>query len=119
MPDGQRLSTAYSATANYTAYSATANYLPGAHISILDPQVSEDPAGGSNPERRAETLSRREREVLALVAMGETSQAIAASLQLSVSTVETHVRHCLAKLGARNRPHAVLLGLRRGEISLL
>jgi len=32
--------------------------------------------------------------------------------------VETHVRHCVAKLGARNRPHAVALALQRGEIVL-
>jgi DNA-binding CsgD family transcriptional regulator len=32
--------------------------------------------------------------------------------------VETHVRHCLEKLGARNRAHAIALGLRDGEISL-
>ncbi len=34
------------------------------------------------------------------------------------STVETHVRNCLAKLGARNRAHAIALGLQSGEISL-
>ncbi len=34
------------------------------------------------------------------------------------SDVETHVRHCLEKLGARNRAHAIALGLRSGEISL-
>jgi DNA-binding CsgD family transcriptional regulator len=63
-------------------------------------------------------LSDREREVLARVAMGETGETIADALHISSATVETHVRHCLAKLGAKNRPHAIALGLQRGEIGL-
>jgi DNA-binding CsgD family transcriptional regulator len=43
---------------------------------------------------------------------------IAPALGVSSSTVETHVRHCLRKLGARNRAHAIALGVRRGEIRL-
>jgi DNA-binding NarL/FixJ family response regulator len=61
-------------------------------------------------------LSEREREVLMLVAMGETSNEIARRLHISVTTVDTHVRHCLTKLAARNRPNAVLLALQRGEL---
>ena len=53
-----------------------------------------------------------------MVAMGMGSSWIAATLKVSTSTVETHVRHCLDKLGARNRAHAIALGLRAGEISL-
>lgn len=53
-----------------------------------------------------------------MVAMGMGSSWIAAALGVSQSTVETHVRHCLDKLGARNRAHAIALGLRAGEISL-
>src|ERR1700712_5129394 len=63
-------------------------------------------------------LSHREREVLGHVAMGETGETIANALYISSATVETHVRHCLAKLGAKNRPHAIALGLQRGEIAL-
>jgi DNA-binding NarL/FixJ family response regulator len=47
---------------------------------------------------RLEPLSGREREVLALVAEGLTDRAIAERLWLSRKTVETHVRHILAKL---------------------
>jgi DNA-binding CsgD family transcriptional regulator len=50
--------------------------------------------------------------------MGETGGTIAEALFISTATVETHVRHCLAKLGARNRPHAIAVGLQRGEIAL-
>ena len=55
---------------------------------------------------------------LALIAMGNGSGAIALALAVSPSTVETHVRHCLDKLGASNRAHAIALGLKKGEIEL-
>jgi DNA-binding CsgD family transcriptional regulator len=111
MPDGQRIT---------LLYSATANFRPGQHISILDLSPSSEHAMqrvlGQTEEGR---LSRREREVLALVAMGETSQAIAATLHLSAATVETHVRHAINKLRARNRPHAIALALASGELALV
>jgi DNA-binding NarL/FixJ family response regulator len=47
---------------------------------------------------RLERLSEREREVLALVAQGLTDRAIAQRLWLTPKTIETHVRHILAKL---------------------
>ena len=99
-------------------YSATANVEPGRHLSIF-----LFPPGGRDrrPRERLSVqalLTGREREVLGMVAMGMGSSWIAAALELSQSTVETHVRHCLDKLGARNRAHAIALGLRAGEISL-
>jgi predicted ATPase/DNA-binding CsgD family transcriptional regulator len=48
-------------------------------------------------------LSERELEVARLVAEGLTNKAIAARLQLSVRTVDSHVRHALTKLGLDNR----------------
>jgi DNA-binding NarL/FixJ family response regulator len=68
--------------------------------------------------RAGQTLSPRERKVLALVAIGEAGQTIAAELRISQGTVETYIRHCLTKLGAKNRPYAAVLALKRGDISL-
>ena len=99
-------------------YSATANIEPARHLSILVfPAGSTDrrPSDASRPDV---LLTVREREVLGMVAMGMGSSWIAAALGISPSTVETHVRHCLDKLGARNRTHAIALGLRAREISL-
>jgi PAS domain S-box-containing protein len=108
MPDGARLE---------VEYSATANVEPGLHLSIL-----MFPPGGvgrhARPAEARQGLTDREREVLGMVAGGWGSSWIAAELGVSSSTVETHVRHVLEKLGARNRAHAISLGLQRGEISL-
>jgi non-specific serine/threonine protein kinase len=48
-------------------------------------------------------LTARELEVVALVSTGISNKAVAARLHLSVRTVESHVRHALAKLGLDNR----------------
>ncbi len=53
-----------------------------------------------------------------LIAGGERGASIAAALGVSQATTESHVRHCLVKLGARNRAHAIALGLQRGEIMI-
>jgi DNA-binding CsgD family transcriptional regulator len=51
-------------------------------------------------------LTRRELEILRLVAVGRTNREIAHELFLSPRTVEMHVRHMLAKLGCRSRVEA-------------
>jgi DNA-binding NarL/FixJ family response regulator len=63
-------------------------------------------------------LTARELEVLRLVASGYANKAISAHLDINEETTKTHVKSILAKLGARDRTHAVSLGLKRGIISL-
>ncbi len=109
MPDGPRLR---------VEYSATANIEPGRHLSILLFPPGDVELEPRRPSAEGLLLTDREREVLGMVAMGMGSTWIASALGVSPSTVETHVRHCLEKLGARNRAHAIALGLRIGEISL-
>jgi DNA-binding CsgD family transcriptional regulator len=104
-------------------YSATAHFAPSRHLGVLglptiDPSSVRPTLEDAEQREPHMPLSDREREVLARVAMGETGEAIARALSISFATVETHVRHCLAKLGAKNRPHAIALGLQRGEITL-
>ncbi|MBS1885421.1 MAG: response regulator transcription factor, partial [Actinobacteria bacterium] len=62
-------------------------------------------------------LTRREQEVLVLLAGGATNPAIAESLHLSPRTVDHHVSAILAKLGAGNRTAAVEQGRRRGLLA--
>jgi LuxR family maltose regulon positive regulatory protein len=54
-----------------------------------------------------EPLSKRELEVLQLLARGASNQEIAQELVIAVDTVKRHVSHILAKLGVQNRFHAV------------
>ena len=61
-------------------------------------------------------LSRREREVLGLVARGLNAEEIADQLDLAPATVRTHVRNAKRRLGARTRAQAVTVALRGGEI---
>jgi len=63
-----------------------------------------------------EPLTPREREVLALVARGYTSQRIARRLGVSLATVRTHVEHTRSKLGARSRSQAVARAMALGQL---
>lgn len=57
-------------------------------------------------------LTRRELDVVQLMAAGETNRRIASQLMLSEGTVKTHVKHILRKLNAANRAEAVSRWLR-------
>jgi DNA-binding CsgD family transcriptional regulator len=60
-----------------------------------------------DPTLPAGTLTDRERDVMRLMAAGETNHGIARRLALSPGTVKTHVSHILRKLDAANRAQAV------------
>jgi DNA-binding CsgD family transcriptional regulator len=60
------------------------------------------------------TLSTREREVVRLVALGNTGPEIADLLQIAHDTVRTHVRNAMAKTDARSRAHLVAKALGDG-----
>ena len=64
------------------------------------------------------SLTNREVQVLQLVAGGCANKVISARLDINEETTKTHIKNILAKLGARDRTHAVSLGLKRGIITL-
>lgn len=90
---------------------------------VLHPShASEGLPAGSAPSRAldelAESLTRRELEVLQMLAAGLSNKEIAARLNISDHTVKFHVASILGKLGAASRTEAVSLGIRRGLVLL-
>ena len=70
------------------------------------------PEDGSKRPKEAFGLSRREREVLALIAEGRTNREIGERLFISQKTVGVHVGNILAKLGASGRVEAAMVAIR-------
>ncbi|HET7048636.1 MAG TPA: response regulator transcription factor [Solirubrobacteraceae bacterium] len=63
-----------------------------------------------------ERLTRRERDVLELIARGQSNKRIALELGISEKTVKTHVGHLLAKLGVSDRTQAALMAVEEGLV---
>ncbi|HEY5941386.1 MAG TPA: response regulator transcription factor [Solirubrobacterales bacterium] len=72
--------------------------------SFVDPAV---PPKGSRGK-----LTRRQRQILQLLADGESTTVAARKLDLGEETIKTHTKNALARLGAKNRTHAVAIALR-------
>ncbi|TMC50713.1 MAG: response regulator transcription factor [Chloroflexi bacterium] len=82
--------------------------------SLLDPAVAETV---NNADRRHDTLTARELEVLRLMADQHSNAQIAEKLFVSENTVKTHVSNILAKLGCADRAAAVLTAWKRHLIA--
>jgi DNA-binding NarL/FixJ family response regulator len=80
----------------------------------LSPEVSFELA----EHAAEETLSPLEVRVLRLIADGHSNKEIAALLSVTEDAVKGQVRNILAKLGANDRTHAAMIGLKRGIIEL-
>lgn len=84
----------------------------------LAPEVERlliDQAVGGHPSRQS--LTKREREVLALMVKGLSNRAIAQRLMISASTARFHVSNILSKLGVSKRGEAAHLAIRYGLVS--
>lgn len=70
------------------------------------------------PQSQAEKLglTERERDVLRLIVVGRNNSEIASELYVSEATVKTHINHIFAKMGARDRTHAVVLAHQLGLV---
>ena len=86
----------------------------GRHVS----EDSVEAVRAAEASQQVAALTQREREILALIALGLTNQEICDREWLSMPTVKTHVSHLLSKTGCRDRVQLVLLALRGGVVDL-
>lgn len=111
-------------------FSAIANVLPSRHLSIFIPPertVAEQAESALAREAKwaavvfeghgRAKLTKREREILTLIACGLQGGEMAERLFLSPETIKSHVQNSMGKLGARTRAHAVAIALLTGQIS--
>src|SRR6185503_2133779 len=74
-------------------------------------------AGGNGSEVSSGPLTPRQREILQLIAEGNSTKQIAASLKISVKTVETHRTQLMDRLDIHDIPGLVRYAMRTGLVS--
>ena len=79
---------------------------------VTRPRQPDPPAMGPQP------LTGREREVLALVAEGNSNKVIGGRLLISERTVKSHLTYIMTKLRASDRTHAVVTAVRLGWLAI-
>jgi len=98
----------------YVSRMASTEELRRAVQAALDQERFVDPA--VPPRGSRGKLTKRQREILQMLANGESTTVAARELDLSEETIKTHTKNALARLGARNRTHAVAIALRESLI---
>lgn len=89
-------------------------YVPS---SLIEPAAAAKSAWSTNPRSQREPwseLTRRQRDVLALIAQGQSNKLIANALTMSESTVKAHVKQIIKRLKVANRTQAALLATQSG-----
>lgn len=111
LPERHLASAAMQAGASaYVARTAGPDELTRAVEAAVEQESFVDPA--VPPKGSRGKLTRRQRQILQLLANGESTTVAARELDLSEETVKTHTKNALARLGARNRTHAVAIAVR-------
>jgi DNA-binding NarL/FixJ family response regulator len=93
--------------------------------SVLHPAITRKvisrfarPGERQGPVNGLDQITDRELEVLRLAAKGMSNRDIARELDISMRTVQTHLSNVFSKMGVGSRTEAVMLGLRKGLITL-
>jgi len=98
----------------YVARTAGVEEMARAARAALEQERFVDPAVPPSGSRGK--LTRRQREILQLLADGGSTVVAARELGLSEETIKTHTKNAVGRLGARNRTHAVAIALRESLI---
>jgi DNA-binding NarL/FixJ family response regulator len=106
----------------YALKEGTPSELTGALTTVAEGGTYVDPRLrpallSRDTTQRLPALSKREREVMDLLAQGLTGEQVADRLVLSSETIKTHIRNAMGKLEANTRVHAIAIALREGFIS--
>jgi DNA-binding NarL/FixJ family response regulator len=106
--------------AGYVLEDTSADQLQGAVRQVLNGARYLSPAIRERIEDEApiEQLTRRERDVLGLLAKGHCNKQIARDLGIGLGTVKCHVQNLMGKLGASARTQAVVVAARRGLVGI-
>ncbi|WP_026925193.1 response regulator [Glycomyces arizonensis] len=99
----------------HTVAAGEALLSPSVTRRVVD-RVANQPALDLGDRSVLDRLTPREREVFTAMARGLSNREIAAALTVEESTVRTHVKRILMKLGLRDRVHAVILAYETGAV---
>lgn len=85
---------------------------------VTSPVGADETSGSGHQEETAQLdkLTRREQEVLQLIASGMNNREISEALYITEKTVKTHVSHLLDKLGVADRTQAAIYALKHGIV---
>lgn len=89
---------------------------PAAVATPHPPPVSTAAEPRARNDSGLSTLSAREREILALIARGDSNKLIARALEIAETTVKIHVQHILRKLNCSSRVQAAVLAINQGLV---
>lgn len=116
-PERHLVGEALAAGANaFVAKSSPPDALSRAVAAAADAETFVDPAARGRRLKAGQALTKRQREILQLYADGNSIPDAARKLGLSTETVKTHNKQLLARLSARDRTHAVAIGIRSSLI---
>lgn len=87
------------------------SYVP---LSLTEPTEESECAAPATPHSPQHHLTRRQRDVLALISEGKSNKLIADALAMSESTVKAHVKQIIKRMQVANRTQAALLATRPG-----
>ncbi len=115
MAPAWKLATSISGTGTPTSKDRELPLLVGSLLSGWDARNAGGPSAQPS-SRVSDTLTARERDVLAMISQGLSNKRVARTLEISPETVKTHVKHIFLKLAVNTRTEAVY---RAGSLGLL